>query len=77
MTTTTTTYWTNDNGRVVCHNHLGNYGTAELASNPKTRKLHTPMGTWEKMTGADLAYWVEFITTLNYTEACEDCRWMK
>jgi hypothetical protein len=75
MTTTQTiTHWTNDNGMVACQNHLGTYGTSELAAKPKARKLQTPIGTWVKMTETDFADWMELMTEFGHSQACEICR---
>ena len=76
MTTTTTTarYWQNNNGSVCCDNHIGYSATAELQANPKARTLYGGCDTWHRMTKAEIADWIKFLTGYGHTEACESCR---
>ena len=75
MTTTKNrTFWTSDNGRVVCESHLGYSATAELQAKPKARTLYGSCDTFRKMTKPEVAEWLAFLAGHDETEACEDCR---
>lgn len=75
MTTTTTTYWCDDNGTVYCEDHAGNYLRCAIKNNPAAREHHTPLGTWERMTAQDVVDFQAFIDArLGGGSVCEQCR---
>jgi hypothetical protein len=75
MTTTTRTYWENDNGAIYCQEHLGNYMRAATAANPKALEHSTPLGSYYKLSKSDLVEILESLTELNMgSECCETCR---
>jgi len=51
--------WIHDDGRVLCREHLGHYATAELDRRPSARQLETPLGTWQRLSFADRAWFAE------------------
>ena len=75
MTTKTRTYWENDNGAIACEEHVGAYMTAEIAANPKAKTHRTPIGTFYRMTAADVADFEALMAQYgDRPECCETCR---
>jgi hypothetical protein len=67
---TNTTHWSDDNGRITCSAHAGNYLTSAIQAKPKTKKHRTPIGTWEKLDSLEVAM---FMAEFGY--CCETCRY--
>ena len=63
--------WIHDNGQVCCPEHFGRYAASELDRAPHAQLLHTPLGTWERLTRADLAQLVEMTGKEQICEICE------
>jgi hypothetical protein len=67
---TNTTHWSDDNGRITCSAHAGNYLTSAIQAKPNAKKHRTPMGTWEYMNIIEVA---EFLA--EFGVPCETCRY--
>lgn len=65
------TYWETDNGAIYCTAHLGTYATEAIRTNPKARTLHTPIGSYFRMTAAEAT---DFCNETGASNACESCR---
>ena len=70
-TITKQSLWIHDNGQVSCCEHFGSYARAELGRTPQARLLQTPLGTWERLSQADLAQLAEMIGRASMCETCE------
>jgi hypothetical protein len=66
---TNTTHWSDDNGRITCSDHAGNYLQSAITAKPKAKKHRTPMGTWEYMNSLEVA-----VFTAECGIPCETCR---
>lgn len=62
--------YASNNGRVVCFQHLGNYGQAHVEVKPFAAEWQTPLDTWTVVTADDNDAWVRMLKT---PMACEDC----
>lgn len=67
---TTTMLWIHDDGRLACPEHVGRYARANLERRPGARLIQTPLGTWERLSLADVAQLVEMT---GQEQACEIC----
>ncbi|MBE0566071.1 MAG: hypothetical protein IH621_08950 [Krumholzibacteria bacterium] len=68
-TITIPTLFIHDGGEIACPAHAGAYAAAELRRSPGSRLIQTPLGTWEKLSAADL----EDLAAMGVTAACETC----
>jgi hypothetical protein len=68
------TYYENQNGRVCCTDHVGNYATAHLELKPNARRIITPLDVWVRMKDAEVADFQSFLVALGETDICESCR---
>lgn len=66
--------WASDNGRVCCPNHLGYSASAERSANPRARRLVTSLGSWSRLSSADVAEWSAFLAGEGVAVLCEGCR---
>jgi len=64
-----TTMFIHDNGEIACPEHFGSYAAAELDHKPRARLLHTPLGTWERLSAAD----IDRLAEMGVAAACETC----
>jgi len=62
--------WSNDNGEISCAEHGGSYLRSAITARPKARAHRTPLGTWERLTRADLA---ELARMVGRPVGCETC----
>lgn len=58
-----------DGGEIACSDHFGAYATAQLQRTPNARLLQTPLGTWERLSDAD----VDQLAEMGVTAHCETC----
>jgi hypothetical protein len=63
-----TTYWADDNGRITCVNHAGNYLSSAIQTKPKSRVHLTPMALYVRLTKTEVA---DFTAEFGY--CCETC----
>lgn len=66
---TYTSYWINDNGAIVCHDHAGNYLQSGIKARPKAKSHRTPLGRWELLTDEEVNEWGNGLRHL-----CETCQ---
>lgn len=64
------TLWSNDNGEISCAEHGGSYLRSGISARPNARAHRTPLGTWERVTRADLA---ELERMVGRPVGCETC----
>lgn len=64
------TLWSNDNGEISCAEHGGSYLRSAISARPAARAHRTPLGTWERLTRADLA---ELERMMGRPVGCETC----
>ncbi len=72
----TTTLWHDDNGRVLCADHLGHYGQASIAAKPQAKQHRTPLGTIRRYTNDEAADFLTFLAhDLRMVDptGCETC----
>lgn len=69
--TTTPLYANETDGRIVCPTHAGRYLTAAIFHEPGDSEWWTPLGTWLRITAADLETW---LAEMGEPMTCEDCR---
>lgn len=63
--------YASNNGRVVCFQHLGNYGQVYVEAKPSAAEWQTPLDTWTVVTADDNDAWVRMLKT---PMSCEDCK---
>ncbi|MBE0567938.1 MAG: hypothetical protein IH621_18435 [Krumholzibacteria bacterium] len=63
------TLFIHDGGAIACPVHFGAYAAAELRRSPGSRLLQTPLGTWERLSAADL----DQLAAMGATPKCETC----
>ena len=64
-------YFANDNGQITCEEHAGRYLSQALEVDRTASQHWTPLGTWLRLTPADVA---ELGEALETTTICETCR---
>lgn len=57
-------------GRVVCYQHLGGYGRADVKAEPDAPMWITPLDVWTVATVAENEDWLKH---LGHPLNCEDC----
>lgn len=62
------TYFQDANGRVVCPDHIGNYGRMALEKKPDVKRIQTPITVWIRLNEADIEEVKEFNSHI-----CETC----
>ena len=68
---TTTPLLIHDDGRLACYEHAGSCAQAVLDRKPNAKIVQTPLGTWERLSQADLAQLAEMIGRAPMCETCE------
>jgi hypothetical protein len=71
MKNTTQQLWIHDDGRISCEEHAGGYFTSIVARFPTLDEISTPLGTWERLSRADIAQLAEMIGRAPVCETCE------
>ena len=61
-------YFEDTNGRVVCPDHIGNYGKMALEKKPDAKRIQTPITVWIRLREAD----IEEVRGFN-PDICETC----
>lgn len=69
MATVARELWIHDGGEISCAGHFGSYARAALQSRPTAHLLHTPIGSWERLSKADC----DQLTEMGCTAVCETC----
>ncbi len=62
------TYWSNDNGAVICDRHMGAYLRASVEKYPKALVHHTVLGSWEYVPAREA-----FSLAQDFGYICETC----
>jgi hypothetical protein len=73
MTTTTTSFWSDLNGRIACEDHIGFEASSKLSTNKSRKSIKTSMTVWSKMTKKEAT---EFSDLVGHDHSiCESCRY--
>jgi hypothetical protein len=73
MTTATTSFWSDLNGRIACEDHIGFEASSKLSTNKSRKSIKTSMTIWSKMTIKEVREFSELVG-LDHT-ICESCRY--
>jgi len=73
MTTTTTSFWSDLNGRIACEDHIGFEASTKLSTNKSRKSIKTSMTIWSKMTAKEKTEFSDFIG--HNQSICESCRY--
>jgi hypothetical protein len=70
-TTTATSLYIANSGRIACINHGGSYLSSAYAAKPERASYTTPLDSWMRMDTDFIVEWVDMVGT---APKCEDCR---